>query len=306
MAIPTSRTKEKAEIRIDEEKCTGCGLCVTVCKDFSLTIENGKATVSKFPVFGCIACGHCMAICNEGAIEIHGRTLSPKDLFELPSKEEASDFPQLLALLQRRRSVREFRDREIEPAVIDKILSAALTAPMGLPPSDVNILIFDTIQKNRAFAKDFGEYLEGMKWLASNWFLTIMKPFWGKANDEMLRGFVKPMIEMFSQGANNGTNYLTYDAPLAIYFYGSPYTDPADPLIAATYAMLAAESLDLGTCMIGSVHPMIQSGAKARKFRKKHGIKYASREGLFVIFGYSSVKYKKGIKRTFASVETVA
>ncbi len=29
--------------------------------------------------------------------------------------------------------------------------------------------------------------------------------------------------------------------------------------------------------------------------------KYANKEGLFVIFGYPSVKYKKGIKRTFAS-----
>jgi hypothetical protein len=51
---------------------------------------------------------------------------------------------------------------------------------------------------------------------------------------------------------------------------------------------------------------MIQSGGKARKFREKHGIKFASREGVFVIFGYSSVKYKKGITRTFASVTTVA
>jgi len=49
----------------------------------------------------------------------------------------------------------------------------------------------------------------------------------------------------------------------------------------------------------------LQYGGKARKFREKHGIKYASREGLFVIFGYPSVKYKKGIKRTFASVTTL-
>jgi nitroreductase len=247
-----------------------------------------------------------MAICPEGAIEINGRTLSPEDLFGLPSQEVASDYPHLLALLQRRRSIREFREKEVEPDLMEKILAAARTAPMGLPPSDVNVLIFDTLQKNNAFAKEYGEYIEGMKWLASNWFLTIMKPFWGKANDEMFRSFLKPMIEIFSEGAKTGTNYLTYDAPLSIYFYGSPYTDPADPLIAATYAMIAAESLGLGTCMIGSVHPMIQSGAKARKFREKHGIKYASREGVFVLFGYSSVKYNKGIERTFASVTTVA
>ena len=306
MAIPTSRTKEKGEILIDEAKCTGCGLCVSVCKDFSLTIVAGKASVSNTSVFGCIGCGHCMAICPEGAIEIHGRTISPNDLYELPHREDAAGYNQMLALLQRRRSIREFHGRELESELVEKILSAARTAPMGLPPSDVNVLIFDTVAKNRAFAKSYGEYLEGMKWMASNWFLTLMRPFWGKANDEMFRSFLKPMIEIFTESAKTGTNYLSYDAPLAIYFYGSPYTDPADPLIAATYAMIAAESLGLGTCMIGSVHPMIQSGGRARKFREKHGIKFASREGVFVIFGYSSVKYKKGINRTFASVTTVA
>ena len=65
--------------------------------------------------------------------------------------------------------------------------------------------------------------------------------------------------------------------------------------------MLAAESLGLGTCMLGAIHPLIQNGGKATKFRKEHGIKYKSREGLFLILGYPDVEYNKGIKRTFAS-----
>jgi nitroreductase len=101
-----------------------------------------------------------------------------------------------------------------------------------------------------------------------------------------------------------GVDLVTYDAPLAMYFYGSPYCDPADPIIAATYAMIAGESLGLGTCMLGGIHPMIQSGEKAKKFREKHGIKFPSREGVFVIMGYPKVKYAKGIHRTFASVIT--
>jgi len=95
----------------------------------------------------------------------------------------------------------------------------------------------------------------------------------------------------------------SYDAPLALYFYGSPYTDPADPLIAATYAMTAAESLGLGTCMLGGIHPFIQSGRAARKFREKHGIRFKSREGLFLIIGHPRVKYQHGITRTFANID---
>ena len=91
----------------------------------------------------------------------------------------------------------------------------------------------------------------------------------------------------------------------AMYFYGSPYTDPADPIVAATYAMLAGESLGLGNCMLGGIHPLIQNGKKAKKLREKYGIKYPSREGLFVIFGYPAVKYKKGIVRSFAEVNQI-
>jgi ferredoxin len=301
MAIPTSRTKEKAEIRIDSVKCTGCGLCVSVCKDFSLVLSEGKAQVSNEPMFGCIGCGHCMAICPEGAIEIHGRTLSPDDLYELPSREQASNYEQLLALLQRRRSVREFHEKSVPADMIEKILAAARTAPMGLPPSDVNVMILDSREKNRAFANDFCNYLEGMKWFVSDWFLALMRPFWGKSNNEMFRGFVKPLFRVYTEGMKNGDNLVNYDAPLSMYFYGSPYTDPADPVVAATYAMAAGESMGLGTCMLGAIHPLIQNGKRAKQFRERHGIKYTSREGLFVIFGFPSVKYNKGIKRTFAS-----
>jgi hypothetical protein len=54
--------------------------------------------------------------------------------------------------------------------------------------------------------------------------------------------------------------------------------------------------------MLGGIHPLIQNGKKARQFREQYGIKSKSREGLFVIFGYPAVIYRKGIKRTFASV----
>lgn len=85
-------------------------------------------------------------------------------------------------------------------------------------------------------------------------------------------------------------------------FYGSPYGDPADPLIAVTYAKRAAESLGLGTCMLGAMHPMIQSGGAARKFREAHGIKFKSPEGIFLILGYPKAEFLKGVRRGFASV----
>jgi len=192
----------------------------------------------------------------------------------------------------------------VEKALIDKILNAATTAPMGIPPSDVNILILDSPEKVRKFSKAFCAYLESIQWFVSKWFLALMRPFLSKANNDLFTKFVKPMFDIYIGNMKKGVDLVTYDAPVAMYFYGSPYCDPADPLIAATYAMIAGESLGLGTCMLGGIHPMIQSGKKATAFREKQGIKFTSREGLFVIFGYPKVKFSKGIHRTFASVYT--
>lgn len=306
MAIPTSRTQESPEIRIDNGLCSGCGVCVSVCSDGSLIIENGKARRSERSVYECIGCGHCMAICPSGAIAVNGRELSLNDVFDLPPKEGMAGYAHLLGLLQQRRSIRKFRDKQVEPELIEKILDAARTAPMGLPPSDVHVLVFDSKEKTRAFAKDFSEYLAGMNYMTNPLFLALMRPIWGKETDELFRGFLKPLFSAYTtDGMEKGINVINYDAPLAIYFYGTPYSDPADPVIAATYAMIAAESLGLGSCMLGAIHPFIQSGKKAERFRKEHKIRYKSKEGLFVIFGYPEAHYRKGVRRTFASTEYV-
>ena len=304
MAIPTSRTQTAGEITIHPQKCNGCGLCVQVCKDFSLQIVDQKVALTGDPLFGCVGCGHCMAICPTKAIEINGRELSAYDLFKLPDKESVASYDQLLNLLVRRRSIREFKEKPVDQSLIDKIIYAASTAPMGIPPSDVNILILDTSDKVRRFSQDFCAYLQSIKWFVSKWFLTLMRPFLSKANNDLFAQFVKPLFDIYISNMKKGVDLVTYDAPLAMYFYGSPYSDPADPIIAATYAMIAGESLGLGTCMLGGIHPMIQSGQRARQFREKYGIKSPSREGIFVIMGYPKVKFVKGIHRTFASVNT--
>ena len=303
MAIPTSRTTEKGNITIDESKCNGCGLCVEVCKDFNFQIQNKKALLSDNSIFGCLACGHCMAICPTEAIAISGRELSSNDLFALEPIYKKSSYGQLMNLLASRRSIREFTNKAIERAIIDKIIQAALSAPMGIPPSDVHLMVLDSQVKVRKFITDYCTYLNTIKWFFSDWFLTIMRPFWGKTNDQLFRQFIKPIAQGYTENMNAGIDLVTYNAPLALYFYGSPYTDPADPVIAATYAMIAGESLGLGTCMIGGIHPFIQNGKKAKRFREKQGIRFKSREGLFVIFGYSSVHYSKGIRRTFAAID---
>jgi ferredoxin len=64
-------------IRIDEEKCTGCGSCVTGCPEGALQIIDGKAKVVN-DLF-CDGLGACIGDCPEGAIEVETREAEPYD-----------------------------------------------------------------------------------------------------------------------------------------------------------------------------------------------------------------------------------
>jgi len=295
MPIFTSRTKENAQIIIDRDKCNLCELCVKICKDFSLIIENDKLVVNQDPVFGCFGCGQCAAICPNGAIKILGREFHQEDIINLPSKEQLATYEQLHSLMLRRRSIRDFKDKPVEPEIIDKIIRSCSTAPMGIPPSDVGLLILNGKEKVREFTGDFLNYVKKMKWM-----FPVMAPFMSKNVKEQFKEFIIPLYKKLVEEWGKGNDFLLYDAPLAIYFYGNPYADPADPLIPATYSMLIAESLGLGSTMIGSIAPMIKKGGA--RIKKKYGIDLKAKDGIFVIYGYPKYKYHKAIKRTFAKI----
>ncbi|HEX2923576.1 MAG TPA: 4Fe-4S dicluster domain-containing protein [Chloroflexota bacterium] len=55
-------------IQIDEQLCTGCGLCVTPCAEGAIELAGGKAKVMREEL--CDGAGFCMGVCPTGALTL--------------------------------------------------------------------------------------------------------------------------------------------------------------------------------------------------------------------------------------------
>ena len=58
-------------IKIDEEKCTGCGLCVNACHEGAIELINGKAKLTREDY--CDGLGDCLPSCPVEAITFEER-----------------------------------------------------------------------------------------------------------------------------------------------------------------------------------------------------------------------------------------
>jgi heterodisulfide reductase subunit A2 len=59
--------KEMEIPTVDEDKCVLCNMCVTVCPQSALNIEDGKLIINEA---ACKACGMCQSACPTGAIQV--------------------------------------------------------------------------------------------------------------------------------------------------------------------------------------------------------------------------------------------
>lgn len=283
---------------IDHQVCMKCSRCATVCPMDRMYLSQGLMQVTTDPLRYCVGCGHCMAVCPTRAITSAGFDYGKFE--DLPDKVACLN--ELLPLLKSRRSVRHYQEKPVEREVLEKILRAATTAPMGVPPSSVEVIVFDTHEKVQEMVPLLLNELK-------QWLYAFGNPVtrgqigltMNRAMMKMMMTYIIPMTRLILAEAEKGRDVLTYDAPVMMLFHGDKYTisNKENVFIATTFAMIAAEASGLGNCWVGVIPPAIDY---SKKLRRSLDIPRNNEVLTSLVMGWPKVTYNRSVPREFESV----
>ena len=60
--------KNVCSLKLDSERCTGCGVCITVCPHAVFYLEGKKVKIGD--INDCMECGACALNCRYGALSV--------------------------------------------------------------------------------------------------------------------------------------------------------------------------------------------------------------------------------------------
>jgi nitroreductase/NAD-dependent dihydropyrimidine dehydrogenase PreA subunit len=284
---------------IDPTRCTGCGLCEMICGCWIYDRTDDGVTIDPDSEELCVRCGHCMAICPTKAVQIEGMDYADfPELSPSPATSEA-----LEALLKRRRSTRVFREDPVPREVLERIAEAAATAPMGFPPSEVNLTVLSTREQVAKIVPASVKQFEELQQMTRNRLgRAAMRRMVGQRVYRMLTEhmlpFAGPGLALYH---NDGTDFVTWGAPTLMLFHADPDHLMGDTncLLAATHAMLMAEALGIGNIMLGVAASAVQY---TLELKRALDIPPANEVFSALALGYAQCQFERGIRRPLKSV----
>ena len=285
---------------VNSETCKGDGLCVDVCPHGAIELVGEIAATVDDRAESCISCGQCVAVCPTEALRL--QTMPEEDFERLESP--SFGFEQFHEFLRARRSVRMFKDKEVTREDIDKILTAAATAPMGFPPHTTEVLVIDEPDELKFLLKFLVNHYDGLLKSFSN---PIGRTFIRLATGAEIYGELRNHIVGVATRANEDyrrdkTDRYMYGAPAVMIFHANRWTTSYEENahLVCHHAMLAALALGLGTTIIGMIPPVVE---RSKELRSRYGIHKDNRVLSSLILGYPKYRYRQGIRRDLAGVQ---
>ena len=258
---------------INKEKCTGCGLCVLDCPSMIIAIGD-YPYIKEGKESHCIKCQHCLAVCPEGALSIFGK--NPDKSMLLDSRLPDPDL--LSRMIKGRRSVRKYKNENLDKDLIQKLLETSSYAPTGHNDNSVLLSVVDNKED----------------------FLDIKNAVYNAVRDESDKGNKNPNLPLLSK-----FQVLWIKKNIDVLFRGAPHMIVAsspdtattafeDSIIALSYFELAANSNGIGVLWNGMVKWVLTQIAPYLK--ERIGIPENHVIGGVLVFGRSDIRYSRAVQ----------
>ncbi|HEY94753.1 MAG TPA: 4Fe-4S binding protein [Dehalococcoidia bacterium] len=218
-------------LQINEETCTQCGICATVCSFGLIEIEgdNYPEEVPEADQF-CNRCGACVVACPAASVNHLDIPLEQSMLIN-PGLE--TNFDQCAQLIKTRRSIRVYGDEPVSREIISRLIDTARYAPTGANQQNVKWLVIydkEKMKRIREIGADF--VLETVK---ANF------PTYAQA------------LHFFNKRREAGYDIFLHGAPAIVCTYGTNQmpAPSTNCIIALSYFDLLANSASLSCCWLG-------------------------------------------------------
>lgn len=260
---------------LDKTKCVRCKACVRDCAFGAL-----KADADGFPFLknekACMRCQHCLAVCPKGAVTFDGYRPDNSvatDGLELPSATAVENW------LQVRRSVRRFREADVDPATLDHILCVLGNVPTGCNARALTFTCYPTRRATDTFRARFLHAVEAHR------DGTKLLPRWLAVPAIKLR---QGKSDIFFRGAPGLLIISSDETNLAV-------TTPREDLAAAcTYFEMLANAHGIATCWCGFLQ-LVQKEIP-ELLEKAAGLRRTT-PFCAMLFGLPVVTYPRGVQR---------
>lgn len=268
-------------IIFDHDRCQHDGACAAVCPRRLIAFDPVEKLPQATPQAPdlCIRCGHCLAVCPAQAVTLTG--VSPGDCPPLEPARLPS-YESLDHLMRGRRSIRVYKDKPVEEAVLARLMDTCRYAPTGSNSQRVQwVVVTDR------------ERLHFLAGLVVDWMREAV------ARGDELAKILR--LEVVAAAWDRGEDRITRGAPCLLLTHVPRLSSmpKENCVIAMTYLDLAASALGLGTCWLGY---MMHAAPERQPLREALGIPPENDPHGAMLLGYPRYKYQRIPPRQEAKV----